>query len=107
MVDEALKLRLDRDDDEATATQAPGPGPAGAITRVGITKTVATYPTTAGAFYAMQSAGVMGAQVEGGAGIVTGKGDTWYALNLGSAIPPVGTKVLCTFIKYRWVFRHD
>ena len=34
-------------------------------------------------------------------------GNTFFALNLGTAIPPQGTPIVATFVGNRWVFRYD
>ena len=74
---------------------------------VGVTTTVTTYPTTAQRFYAITVQAILGTETEGGAGTVTARSGRIYALNLGSSIPPNGTKVVCDFVPYRWVFRYD
>jgi hypothetical protein len=71
------------------------------------TTTVKTYPTSAQSFYACLPLTVLGAEVEGGAGSITPGSSTFFALNLGSAVPPVGTHILATFVESRWVFRYD
>ena len=50
---------------------------------------------------------LLGPEVEGGPGTVTPGPSTFFALNLGSAVPPVGTSILATFVDNRWVFRYD
>jgi len=73
----------------------------------GQTKALASYPTSAQRFYACAPITVLGPEVEGGAGTVTAGTSTFFALNLGPAIPPVGTNILATFVDSRWVFRFD
>ena len=72
-----------------------------------LTTTIRTYPTTAQAYYACQPLILLGTEVEGGAGIVSVRNGTFFALNLGSTIPPTGTQILTTFVGNRWVFRYD
>jgi hypothetical protein len=105
--DEAQLLRQDATDREAAETRADQPGSRGAPCVVAKTKTVTTYPTAAARFYACEAQTVTGAETEGGSGALTAGGDTFFALNLGSAIPPSGTTILCTLASYRWVFRYD
>ena len=71
------------------------------------TMTIRAYPTTAQAYYACQPLTLLGAEIEGGAGVVSVVSGTFFALNIGSTIPPSGTQILTTFIGNRWVFRYD
>ena len=74
---------------------------------LGTTTTVTTYPTSASAFYALFNTVVGGTEVEGGgASYVPGTAVT-YALNVGSQVPPSGTRVICHAVGGRWVFRYD
>lgn len=80
----------------------------GAAVTVGQTTTKTSYPTTAGVFYYMTQCDFLGTETEGGPGTtVTITGANFYAYNLGTAAPPAGTKVICTFCGNRWVFRYD
>jgi hypothetical protein len=81
--------------------------PIGAPTLLACTKILSSYPTVAQCFFACQLLILLGAEVEGGSGVVTGVNATFFALNLGSAVPPIGTQVLVTFAGNRWVFRYD
>ncbi len=106
--DEIYRLRSRDDDDRAGRAVPPGQASRGAPTMVGRTKTVGTYPTAAGKFYACSPVGVTGAETEGASGTTTpDTSATIYAFNLGSAIPASGTDVLLTFVNSRWVFRWD
>ena len=58
------------------------------------TKVLASYPNVAAAFYGVETQTIGGAQVEGGAATIATDGNTYFALNLGSAIPPQGTPVI-------------
>ncbi len=71
------------------------------------TKVLTAYPAAVQRFYACAPITVLGAEVEGGPGVVTPGPATFFALNLGSAIPPAGTNILATFVDSRWVFRFD
>jgi|SRR5579883_2593601 len=71
------------------------------------TTTLTTYPSTAQVFYACEPLTVLGAEVEGGLGVVSVMPGTFFALNLGGTVPPVGTEVLVSFTGNRWVFRYD
>ena len=71
------------------------------------TKTFATYPTGAQSFFACSPLTVLGPEVEGGPGTISLGSSTFFALNLGSAVPPVGSNILVTFVDNRWVFRYD
>jgi hypothetical protein len=71
------------------------------------TKKLSSYPKSAQQFYACSPVTILGLEVEGGAGITTSGNSTFFALNLGSAVPPLGTNVVATFADSRWVFRYD
>jgi hypothetical protein len=71
------------------------------------TTTVATYPTTAAAFYAVVPCGIDGAESEGSAATyVPRTGSVAYAFNLGTEVPPSGTMVVCHAVGGRWCFRY-
>jgi hypothetical protein len=71
------------------------------------TTVVSSYPTAAQCYFACQPAAVLGVEVEGGPGTISVLSSTFFALNVGSTIPPVGTQILATFAGNRWVFRYD
>jgi hypothetical protein len=72
-----------------------------------VTTTLGSYPTSATSFFTCNPLIILGQEVEGGAGVVAAGAAMFFALNLGSAIPPQGTQVLATFVGNRWVFRYD
>jgi hypothetical protein len=75
---------------------------------VAITTTVATYPTSAGEFFACHPSLLAGAETEGATPTFADDANTVvYALNLGSAIPPSGTRIVCHSVGGRWAFRFD
>lgn len=65
-----------------------------------------TYPTAANKFYACHPVDAGGAEVEGGSGTFATSSGTIYALNAGSKIPPVGTRVIVASINGRWEFAY-
>lgn len=68
----------------------------------------AAYPTLPGSVYALHPIDCGGAEVEGAAPVLSVDGDrTFYAFNLGSAVPAAGTTVLTHAAGGRYVFRHD
>ena len=71
------------------------------------TTTLGSYPTSAQSYYACTPQAILGTEVEGGAGVLTPVGSTFFALNLGTTVPPVGTSVIATHVGSRWVFRYD
>jgi hypothetical protein len=72
------------------------------------TTTVSTYPATAGAFYASNPTEIDGSEVEGGAASYTADAtQILYVLNVGTQIPPAGTRVVAHAVGGRWVFRYD
>jgi hypothetical protein len=67
-----------------------------------------SYPTIAGAFYACAPLQVDGPETEGAIATFTASGTrTIYALNLGTQVPPVGTKIIAHACGSRWTFRFD
>jgi hypothetical protein len=86
--------------------QDPEP-PIGAPTLLARTTTLSAYPSTAQCFFACQPLTLLGAEVEGGAGTISQGNSTFFALNLGTTVPPAGTQVVTTFVGNRWVFRYD
>jgi hypothetical protein len=79
----------------------------GSPSLLAVTTTLNAYPTTAQCYYACVPLTLLGNEVEGGPGVVTPGGETFFALNIGSTVPPSGTQVLTTFVGNRWVFRYD
>jgi hypothetical protein len=86
---------------------APFPADGSAAVLV-TTTTVSTYPTAAASFYASNPTEIDGSEVEGGAASYTA--DTTkvvYVLNVGTQVPPIGTRVVAHAVGGRWVFRYD
>jgi hypothetical protein len=79
----------------------------GSPSLVARTVSVESYPTTAACYYACNPICVLGTEVVGGPAVLTTVAGTFFALNLGSTIPPTGTDILVTFVGNRWAFRYD
>ena len=79
----------------------------GAPSLLARTATLRTYPTAAQSYYACQSLTLLGTEIEGGGGTITSATSAFFALNLGSTVPPSGTQIVTTFVGNRWVFRYD
>lgn len=105
--DDAFRLRLEGTSLIDALSQLKGDPSLGMPCLVARTKAISRYPTTAQAFYACGSISVLGAEVEGASGTLSVGPATFLALNLGSAVPPVGSNLLVTFVENRWVFRYD
>lgn len=106
--DDLLRLRSLDELDQADRVTPPGQSTRGAPSMVARTKTITTYPTAASRFYACSPVIITGAETEGATGTKTvDTSTTIYAFNLGGSIPASGTDVNITFVKGRWVFRHD
>jgi hypothetical protein len=71
------------------------------------TTKISSYPSQAQSFYACTPVTVLGQEVEGGSGTINLGSSTFFALNVGSAIPAIGINVVATFVDNRWVFRYD
>jgi hypothetical protein len=105
--DEVKRLRQ-RDSEVINAsTRLLSGRSSGAPCLISRTTTLSNYPSAAASYYACNAVAVLGPEVEGGPGIISSDSGTFFALNIGSTIPPVGTQVLVTFIGNRWVFRYD
>jgi hypothetical protein len=102
-IERSRHLDLDRTVDQVSTGEAGG-----SLARLVTTCTVGTYPTTAGAFYAANPTEINGPEVEGGgATYVQDAFQVMYCLNLGTQIPPNGTRVIAESVGGRWVFRYD
>jgi hypothetical protein len=97
-----LRGRQEAGEDEADRLDLAGAPLPGAI----LVKTIAvgTYPTAAGAFYAVQAVDPGGAEAEGNAGTFTDVAGTFYATNAGTAVPPSGTRLIAIPSGGRWTF---
>jgi hypothetical protein len=72
------------------------------------TTTATTYPTAAGLAYACVPSRAGGTEAEGSTPTFADGTRILYAINLGGAIPPAGTRVIATSVAGgRWVFRYD
>jgi hypothetical protein len=71
------------------------------------TTSLGSYPATAACYYACNPVSVLGTEVVGGSGMLAIEPGTFFALNLGSTVPPTGTDILVTFVGNRWAFRYD
>lgn len=67
------------------------------------TVAVGTYPTAANKFFAAHPVDPGGPEGEGNTISATVGGGIVYLANLGSAVPPAGTKLLARSINGRWV----
>jgi hypothetical protein len=80
----------------------------GSLAQLLTTTTVTSYPTEAGAFYAGNPTYVNGAETEGGAAsYAPDPAQVIYAYNVGTQVPPQGTRVVAHAVGGRWVFRYD
>lgn len=89
-------------EDRLDSLDAPTEGSASALVQ---TVSVSSYPTTAFTFYAVQPLVIDGVEREGAAASFgPDPSRVFYACNLGSVVPPVGTKLVVTSCGGRWVF---
>ncbi len=105
--DEAKRLRIRDDAIAGDLGAVPYLADPGTPCLVAQTTKVSTYPTAAQSFFACSPVAVFGAEVEGAQATLTALAPIFYALNLGSAIPPMGSDVIASFVGNRWVFRYD
>ncbi len=72
------------------------------------TTTVSSYPTSAQAYYAVEPAQLGGTESEGGSVSITPDSmRVFYALNLGSGVPPSGTTLVAHACSGRWCFSYN
>ncbi len=72
------------------------------------TTTVTSYPLTAGAFFASNPTEIDGSEVEAGPASYTADAtQVIFIFNVGTQIPPSGTRVIAHAVGGRWVFRYD
>src|SRR6202795_2199431 len=92
----------------AALDRSAGQDPYGSAAMCVITTTVHTYPVVAAEFYACHPELLTGPETEGGGAVFTADtGTVVYAVNVGTAIPPSGTKLVIHAAGGRWVFRYD
>lgn len=111
MYDDAriLRDRMSAAYDAWNAAQAGGPE-AGSDAQAVVTTTVTSYPTTAGAMFAVLPCDIDGNESEGATATFVPRAgaDPFFAFNLGTAIPPSGTELLVHEVGTgRWAFRYD
>ncbi|MGO9463093.1 MAG: hypothetical protein ACLQVF_02875 [Isosphaeraceae bacterium] len=100
--------RLRHQDLDDLVDRQTASGTEGSLAQLLTTVTILTYPTAAGAFYAGNPTYVNGAEVEGGvASYSPDASQVIYAYNLGTKVPPEGTRVVAHAVGGRWVFRYD
>lgn len=71
------------------------------------TVAISMYPTSGQCFFACQPVALLGTESEGAQGVISTRSGSFFAFNLGSSSPPVGTLILATFADSRWVFYYD
>jgi hypothetical protein len=99
--------RLRQEDLKQTVGNLAKP-PTASSSYLGTTTQVQTYPTSAGAYYGLNPTTVSGDAYEGGpATYSTDSSKLLYAYNVGSSVPPSGTRVLVHQVGGRATFRYD
>ena len=93
-MDEDRILRARHADLAIDADRADMPPSVGGQPLLVQTKTVTSYPTSAGRYYAVTVVDPDGVEGEGNVATFSVRSVTFYALNIGSAVPPSGTKRL-------------
>jgi hypothetical protein len=105
----STRIERERHSDLARVVdQIPGNSSGGTAARIVTTTTITTYPTSAAEFYACNPTEIDGTETEGGSASYTVDADqVLYVLNVGTAIPPSGTRVVAHAVGGRWVMRYD
>jgi hypothetical protein len=65
------------------------------------------YPTAADRLYAVEALEADGDDVEGAEATFTASALSFHAFNLGTEVPPEGTRVVCHAVGGHYVFRYD
>ena len=93
--------------EEGLARLAVDEGLTGAA-RVAVTVSAGSYPTGSGAMkmFAVRGVDVTGTEAEGVVGTETTDSAVFYAVNVGTGLPPVGTKLIVTQVPNLWAFRY-
>ena len=107
LIDDATQLRLADAGVRDALSRLPALSTPGQPSLLAVTKVASSYPKSAQVFFACAPLSVLGTEVEGGPGVLVSGASTFFALNLGSAVPPSGTRIVTTFVENRWVFRYD
>jgi hypothetical protein len=95
---EAIEDQLDSRDNEAE----------GSVCRVVQTTTVETYPTVPLSYFAVNPVSIDGEAKEGQPATFTVDSTRIFAvLNLGSQVPPSGTKLIAVSSGGRWTMQYD
>lgn len=93
--------------EEALARLADDEGGTGAA-RVAVTVSLGAYPAGSGSMrmFALHALDVTGAETEGASGVEAEDDTPFFALNVGSGLPPVGTRVIAVQVPHLWAFRY-
>jgi hypothetical protein len=106
-----MSTRIERErqlDLERVVDQIPTGDDGGSAARLVTTTTITTYPTSAAEFYACNPTEIDGNGTEGGSvSYTTDTDQVIYVLNLGTQIPPTGTRLVAHAVGGRWVARYD
>ena len=72
------------------------------------TKAATAYPTAPASFFACSPLRIDGPEAEGaGVSLAADASRTIFAFNLGTRVPPVGTRLIAHSCGGRWTFRYD
>lgn len=104
--EESVRLRQNDDDLQQEMTKEALSGVQAGGYLVVRTATQGSYPTAANRFYHCEIESVLGTETEGSSATFDGASKTIKAYNLGSGIPPVGTRVIACHVPYSWVFQY-
>lgn len=104
--DDDLQTLRNRMADQIDGLDGDRQGGASSASLLVQTTTVTTYPTVAGRYYGVRAIDPGGTESEGSSATYGTPGGTFYALNVGAAIPATGTMVLVTQIGGRWIMKY-
>jgi hypothetical protein len=108
LINEAAVQRRRLDEIDALSDERPdGPG-LGAVAVVGVTATDGAYPVSANSMFRIDAELVVCSEKEGAEASFSGLGSRVYAANIGTGVPPLGTKVVAWLVDGgRLVFQFD
>ncbi len=107
----SLDSRIERDRHQALAGDVDRLPPAAPTAEAAVlvqTTTVSSYPTTSAVFFAANPVEIDAVETEGQSASFTADAtQILYVLNVGTAVPPVGTRLIAHGVGGRWVIRYD
>lgn len=77
------------------------------IAVIAVTATLSSYPSSPSAAYYCLTQQIDADDTEGATASYTADGGELFAINVGSVVPPAGTRIIPHAVGGRWLFRYD